>query len=214
MKICEVYKSIQGEGPAMGDLMTFVRTSGCNLRCDGCDTSHEDGMNASISDIVEICERMKNIQYYDQVLITGGEPFIQPEIPDLIRALSDADFIVDVETNGTLSIPEDLIHCTRYIVVSPKKGYPISRSILDKISRYVYWKFVVGPRPWMWTISQINEFIDRHEIEPDMVYLMPYDDNQNSSEVWEYCLRYGYNYSDRLQYRHNQSGPNGEDDRS
>lgn len=203
MKIREVYKSIQGEGPAMGDLMTFVRTSGCNLRCDGCDTPHEDGFNASISDIVEICERMKNIQYYDRVLITGGEPFIQPEIPDLIRALSDAYFIVDVETNGTLNIPEDLIHCTRYLVVSPKKGYPISRSILDKILRYVYWKFVVGPRPWMWTISQINEFIDRNEIEPDMVYLMPYDDNQNSSKVWKYCLRYGYNYSDRLQYRHN-----------
>jgi len=195
MKVNEIFRSVQGEGPAMGDVATFVRLSGCNLMCEGCDAVHQDGINMSVSDVVEVCRSMKN----DVIIITGGEPFIQPEVYDLISALDDAGFVVDVETNGTQSIMRDVTWNVRYFVVSPKRGYPVSKSVLNQ--SFKYWKFVIGPLHWMWSPEEVLCFIDRYDITKSSVYLMPYDAADNARMVWDKCVEFGLNYSDRLQCR-------------
>lgn len=69
-KINEIFYSLQGEGFHVGTPAVFVRFSGCNLKCEFCDTHHEEGVMMSDEEIVE-----KVCQYpCKTVILTGGEP--------------------------------------------------------------------------------------------------------------------------------------------
>jgi len=100
MRICEIFRSIQGEGLTMGLPTTFVRTVGCNLRCSWCDTQYsmEGGEEMSLDEIMEAVGDART------VCVTGGEPLLQPEMPELIGRLLDAGKRVVVETNGATDI--------------------------------------------------------------------------------------------------------------
>jgi len=102
MKVCEIFTSIQGESTYAGMPCTFIRLSGCNLRCDYCDTqySYEEGYEVSLDELVV---RVKS-SGVKLVEITGGEPLLQEETPDMIRKLLDEGYKVLLETNGSLSI--------------------------------------------------------------------------------------------------------------
>jgi 7-carboxy-7-deazaguanine synthase len=102
LQICEIFKSIQGESTFAGDIFAFVRLAGCNLQCSYCDTvyARDNGRPCTVDAVVEKvsgldCERVE---------ITGGEPLLQGEIPDLARKLLLRKMKVLVETNGTQDI--------------------------------------------------------------------------------------------------------------
>lgn len=111
MKVVEIFDSIQGEGEWMGIMCTFVRFAGCNLQCPFCDEASKYGQakEMDISDIVTECK-----QRY--VVLTGGEPTIQKDLPALIKALLRADKGVHIETNGTGGIDNDNV----WVTCSPK----------------------------------------------------------------------------------------------
>lgn len=104
MQVIEKFVSINGEGLKQGELAVFIRFKGCNLRCSYCDTrySFENPIysDESIDDILNYCinSGIKNIT------LTGGEPLIQDDIYDLMVKLSKAGFMIEVETNGAVSI--------------------------------------------------------------------------------------------------------------
>ena len=102
MRICEIFRSIQGEGLTMGLPTTFVRTVGCNLRCSWCDTQYsmEGGEEMSLDEIMEAVGDART------VCVTGGEPLLQPDMPDLIGRLLKAGKRVVVETNGATDISD------------------------------------------------------------------------------------------------------------
>ena len=105
MKICEIFTSIQGESTFAGLPFTFVRLSGCNLRCVYCDTkySYDEGIEMEIGDIVHRVDSAG----VRLVEITGGEPMLQGEETNaLIRTLLDNGYEVLVETNGSMNIKE------------------------------------------------------------------------------------------------------------
>lgn len=112
-KIKEIFQSIQGEGCNTGVPAIFVRFSGCNLRCDFCDTDHEHGTWMSDDEII------KEIRKYpaELIVLTGGEPslFIDEEF---ILKLKETDKTIAIETNGTHELPEGI----DWITVSPKMG--------------------------------------------------------------------------------------------
>ena len=112
MKINEIFCSIQGEGHFTGTASVFIRTSGCNLRCDFCDTIHEEGWEMSIEEIVVAAASYKP----RHAVITGGEPSLQRELPKLVEALHEAGFYVQIETNGTHLLPESI----DWVTCSPK----------------------------------------------------------------------------------------------
>lgn len=94
----EVYASVQGEGTRAGRPCTFVRLTGCGLRCAWCDTAYafHEGARRSVDEVVQdVVSRG-----IDLVLLTGGEPLEQPGCLRLARFLCDAGLEVTIETGG------------------------------------------------------------------------------------------------------------------
>lgn len=104
MKVIELFLSVNGEGLKSGELATFVRFAGCNLRCPYCDTkySYENPKYIEMS-IDEIISKIESFKAYN-VTLTGGEPLIQKNIDILIKKLSDKGYRVELETNGSVDI--------------------------------------------------------------------------------------------------------------
>jgi 7-carboxy-7-deazaguanine synthase len=133
MKVVEIFPSLQGEGQQMGLPTVFVRFSGCNLRCEWCDTkyAYDEGEEMDIGRIVEEI-RESGIR---RVCLTGGEPTLQEEIMDLIKALNGYD--ISIETNGSKDITP-LLEFTDIMISldikCPSSGMSHS-NILDNIDR-------------------------------------------------------------------------------
>ena len=105
MRIAEVFRSIQGEGEYAGTQSVFVRTTGCNLRCWFCDTPytsfHAEGPVRDWRDV------LREVLDWDctHVVLTGGEPLLQPEIVPLAAALRAEHRVITIETAGTVYRP-------------------------------------------------------------------------------------------------------------
>ena len=104
MVITEIFKSIQGEGTRAGLPCIFVRLTGCNLRCKWCDTAYAfyGGKKYSIQDVLREVQDLAggSERRISLVEITGGEPLLQPETPELASVLIAAGYTVMIETSG------------------------------------------------------------------------------------------------------------------
>jgi len=102
LRITEIFHSIQGESTQAGRRCSFVRLTGCNLRCVWCDTAYafEGGADVTITDIVRQVESHRT----ELVLVTGGEPLAQEAVHDLMGALLEAGKEVMIETGGSLPL--------------------------------------------------------------------------------------------------------------
>ena len=102
LRVTEIYYSIQGEGSKSGLPCVFVRLSGCNLRCSWCDTEYgfSGGKEMSCAEI------LRTVQEYNCSLVevTGGEPLMQTETPELVDLFLENEYSVMVETGGSLDI--------------------------------------------------------------------------------------------------------------
>jgi 7-carboxy-7-deazaguanine synthase len=113
LRVTEIFRSIQGESTHAGRPCTFVRLTGCPMRCTWCDSEYTftGGEHASIEDV------MKQVREFGcrLVEVTGGEPLAQREAFDLIKRLCDDGYEVLVETGGYVST-EDLDQRARVIL--------------------------------------------------------------------------------------------------
>ena len=105
MKVAEIFYSIQGEGRLAGVPSAFVRTSGCPLRCQWCDTDftswHPEGDTLSVP---EVLARLREFPAR-HVVVTGGEPLVAPDIEGLCAALRKAGYHITVETAAVVFKP-------------------------------------------------------------------------------------------------------------
>lgn len=103
LMITEIIDTIQGESSYAGYPCTIIRLWGCNLRCSWCDTKYSYQDKATKMNITNIMKKIKLIG--NQIVeITGGEPLIQEKTPILINELINKNYIVLLETNGTVSL--------------------------------------------------------------------------------------------------------------
>lgn len=119
MLISEIYLSRQGEGRLTGTPSVFVRTSGCNLRCDFCDTPFTswkpEGTQYSAVEVSAavaqaaadpLPKRASEEDGFDgpatHVVLTGGEPMLAKEVESLCESLKSHQFHITIETAGTL----------------------------------------------------------------------------------------------------------------
>lgn len=102
LKITEIFFSLQGEALTVGIPTTFIRLTGCPLRCQYCDTAYAFS-GGEWMDIDEIMEQVaSNSTRY--VTVTGGEPLAQKACIPLLARLCDAGYRVSLETSGALDV--------------------------------------------------------------------------------------------------------------
>lgn len=217
--ISEIYPCLQGEGSLVGTPSILIRTTGCNLRCRWCDTPYtslrpEKG-NFSVSDIQTFIDN--NPQIHD-IIITGGEPCISPDIENIIRISKNNKKRVTLETNGTRVLQHDLMEMIDLVSLSPKlsNSTPLHDNMAIKHdkerihtpaikewikSAYSYQlKFVIDQSQDM---DEVAEILKAADADRNHVYLMP----QGTTEIqlqqkrqWlaDICIREGFHYCERL----------------
>lgn len=183
MWISEVFHSVQGEGQFLGVPSTFIRTSGCNLRCTFCDTRYSswepEGSEWSIEAL------LKEVQEngFEHIVITGGEPLLVPDVVLLTQELKKLDHVVTIETAGTVFMPVE----ADLMSISPKRGNstPVGTNWEERheqrrhrpavlhrlLLEYHYQlKFVIDQPE---DISDVEQYLREFpEVRPDHVYLM------------------------------------------
>ena len=124
-KINEIFYSLQGEGYHTGTPAVFIRFSGCNLKCDFCDTRHEEGEMMTDEDIVNEIGKYPAVM----VILTGGEPslWIDDAFIDLLHR---AGKYVCIETNGTKPLPVAI----DWVTCSPKQGVNLALNRIQPCS--------------------------------------------------------------------------------
>jgi 7-carboxy-7-deazaguanine synthase len=181
LRVCEIFKSIQGESTHAGKVCSFVRLTGCNLSCTYCDTAYAltEGEPLPVEHIVrEVQAHRTNL-----VEITGGEPLLQAETPALCRRFLDLAFTVLVETNGSLDIAVVPPPAIRIVDVKcPSSGH--AGSFLQKniglLTPSDECKFVISDKEdFFWALELVRKE-NLHEtstviFSPNMKALQPKD---------------------------------------
>ena len=138
MKIYSIFKSLQGEGLTIGAPTTFIRTSGCPLRCTYCDTpqAFDKGEQMTLEAIMKKVNQLR----CRHVCLTGGEPMAQKDAPRLIQMIIDEGYHLVLETNGAM--PLDELPCVENLTISMDIKCPSSgeseKMLLDNLE-------VLGP---------------------------------------------------------------------
>ncbi|MDA0659771.1 MAG: 7-carboxy-7-deazaguanine synthase QueE [Planctomycetota bacterium] len=218
MQVVEIYRSVQGEGLLAGMSSVFVRTSGCNLRCWFCDTPyaswHPEGIEMGWGDVLASV-----LEWSDpHVVITGGEPMLQKDLPDLCLALRDHQRHITIETAGTVDLPVvcDLMSLSPKLSNSKPTAESITPNWVDLhetrrhaprvmerlLTDYSYQlKFVVDVPA---DIDEIERYLQQYSnIDQTRVMLMPQATSvaehtvkqpwlleQCSKHQWRYCPRH------------------------
>lgn len=101
IRIKEIFKSIQGEGPYVGYNQLFIRFCNCNLKCNYCDTDFLDGTNFEEYDVEGLLKRVDEFKNYHSISLTGGEPLLSSAF--LKHFLPRVEKKIYLETNATLA---------------------------------------------------------------------------------------------------------------
>ena len=112
INIYSIFRSINGEicRPGQGSWATFIRFSGCNLRCKWCDTVYAQEVDPSKALTIDFIMRIVEGLKCKNVTITGGEPLMQRKgLNELLQMLLTCNYRVSVETNGSYPIIDNYI---------------------------------------------------------------------------------------------------------
>lgn len=158
MRVNEIFYSLQGEGTRAGRPCVFVRFTGCDLRCTYCDSAYAfaEGEERSRDEIVAEVSRYP----CRFVLLTGGEPMLQRELPGLARDLLERGWEVAVETHGQApldALPREVIRIAD--VKTPGSGQPAGElAWLDRLEPHDEVKFVVtSEEDFRWSERIVRE---------------------------------------------------------
>jgi 7-carboxy-7-deazaguanine synthase len=153
MVITEIYKSIQGEGTRAGLPCIFVRLTGCNLRCVWCDTEYafHGGKKSSVDEVVAQVRAFagEGERRVPLVEITGGEPLLQRETPELAERLLGEGYTVMIETSGERfvgALPREVIKIVDLKCPDSGEFGTFDMANLDAINRTDEIKFVISSR--------------------------------------------------------------------
>lgn len=226
-----IFDTVQGEGKLTGYPSVFIRLSQCNLRCqwrnpDGsfttCDTPHTsfEPETSNKMSVDEIVEKILAIDC-DHVVVTGGEPYFQKEVTEIIDRLHESGKHVTVETNGTIyrKSKADLVSISLKLESSsthPELGQRHNKNRLNYQSLLQFiqsspdfqFKFVIND------IQDVHEILTiRNELEGrsgikinDRIWVMPQGISVSQLDdkmLWlvDLCKTYKWKLTDRMHLR-------------
>ena len=164
LRITEVFCSLQGESRTIGRPTTFVRLTGCPLRCHYCDTEYAFS-GGELLTLSEILDRVRRFGV-PLVTVTGGEPLAQVEVRQLMELLVEAGFKVSLETSGALSIADIDPNVSVVMDLKTPGSGESHRNLMENISLLKssdQVKFVITSREdYEWARFQVDQFgLDR-----------------------------------------------------
>lgn len=159
LKITEVFRSLQGEANAVGFPTTFIRLTGCPLRCQYCDTAYafHGGEWRTVAELVAAA-RDEGARH---VCVTGGEPLAQKNCLPLLTSLCDAGFEVSLETSGAMAIDEVDPRVTRVVDLKTPASGEVARNRYENLAllrETDQLKFVICDRAdYEWSREQLQQ---------------------------------------------------------
>jgi 7-carboxy-7-deazaguanine synthase len=144
MRITEIYASVQGETQYAGLPCTLVRTTGCDLRCTYCDSAfafyggHEMTLDQIAADVAKLGAPL--------VLLTGGEPMLQRDMPALAARLLADGYRVMIETSGAHALdalPPEVVRIVDIKTPGSGESERMRWDVLDTLGRQDAVKFVL-----------------------------------------------------------------------
>ena len=119
LRVAELFRSLQGEGPSAGMPAHFLRLQGCDVGCTWCDTKYTwDAMLGRECSIAEAFSELRALGDAPLLVVTGGEPLAHPGVERLLTAALGQWPRIEVETSG--NAPPPLVHERLFYIWSPK----------------------------------------------------------------------------------------------
>lgn len=187
--------TIQGEGKGTGEVVLFLRFSGCNKwtgrpedkamsACPFCDTDFLGGDRMTANEIrrdLRLLDPLKKIQ---TLVISGGEPMLQLDLP-LMQGLEEDGWFVYVETNGSRNVSEPVLDLLHHVSCSPKQG--ADQTILGRIDS------MKVLHPPLTPDRHILAFFKHPKFRLKEFYIQPVMD-ENYQENLKECLKICYDH--------------------
>ena len=191
LRITEIFLSLQGEANTVGRPTTFVRLTGCPLRCTYCDTAYafSGGETMTLDAIVERVQQERA----HHVTVTGGEPLAQPACTELLRRLCDLGLSVSLETSGALDIAEVDERVSRVVDLKTPGSAESARNDYGNIAHlrpHDQVKFVICDRQdYEWARMKCEEFALARRV--DDVLFSPSADEMDAATLAGWILEDG-----------------------
>lgn len=226
-----VFYTLQGEGPLLGVPSVFVRLDTCNLKCKWgdtlCDAHYTSWTPSGTVEPLEVLRarvrEMMHVKRCRNLVITGGEPALQPAVISALTRDAHAPIAprhVTVETNGTRhgswALDVDLICISPKLASSTPVGTkfesaharnrwnPDVVSLLIDTARDYYFKFVIDTEDDIAEVARMLESVGQVLPDPEHVLFMP--QGITPQELWErgrwlaeWCKEHGVRFTPRLQ---------------
>jgi len=160
LRITEIFYSLQGEANTVGIPTVFVRLTGCPLRCSYCDTAYafSGGERVPLADIVAQVKQFRT----KYVTVTGGEPLAQPGCKELLRTLADEDYLVSLETSGTIDLSGVDGRVVKVMDLKTPSSGEMHKNLygnIEHLTQQDQVKFVIGDdSDYVWSKQQLVDF--------------------------------------------------------
>ena len=205
LRVAEVFRSLQGEGPSAGTPAHFLRLQGCDVGCSWCDTKYSwDAGGGSESSVADAFAALRALGEAPLLVVTGGEPLSHPGVDRLLAAAVGQWPRVEVETSGI--VPPPLAHERLFYMWSPKLPSVTARwaETWANAERFIgdprtTVKIVVGPHDH----DDVLRLVHEQRLPRERVMLMPEgltDESvrEGARALSALCQREGFRLSPRL----------------
>jgi len=184
-RVVEIFSSLQGEGPRLGERQIFVRLGGCNLHCDYCDEPDTipipSGLVRSAEYVKASIESLAHARAHRSISWTGGEPLLHPQfLMPLMRWARKKGLENHLETNGTMPVPmaalAPLCDAVAMDIKLPsatgRETWSAHRDFLRVAPQSTFVKVVLSDRSTEDELRQVLELVKRAS-HPRPLYLQP-----------------------------------------
>ena len=192
MKVCEIFRSIEGEGLRTGLPAVFIRLHGCNLRCSYCDSMYAvEGTDYKQMNVAQVLDAVKKFSGITHVTLTGGEPLIHQDVEELLRQLSGNGYRVNIETNGTVPCKwhfPGLFYTMDWKCKSSGMTAKMKMENLETLGSNDVLKFVVGTIEDLKETENVVKSLAEKKSDMPHLFVSPVFGNLSNEEIVNWLL--------------------------